>query len=186
MILIAVVKTAVKRKKEIGDLRIYQCYFGRMFTFLTFSVSQALIICLGDLYFLKIQCYHPFKFILAGLVAAVAFTVFIYSITFAFGDIGKAIGIIFLVIQIGGSGGTFPIDVTPQFFRTLNPYMPFTYVIEAMRECVCGTYENYYWLYLLKLCAYIAVGLIIGIGVKFLVKKPVRFFEKKVEETDLF
>ncbi len=186
MILIAVVKTAVKRKKEIGNLKIYQCYFGRMFTFLTFSVTQALIICLGDLYFLKIQCYHPFKFILAGLVAAVAFTVFIYSITFAFGDVGKAIGIIFLVIQIGGSGGTFPIDVTPQFFRTLNPYMPFTYVIEAMRECVCGTYANYYWIYLLKLCAYIAVGLIIGIGIKFIVKKPVRFFEKKVEETDLF
>lgn len=186
MILIAVVKTTVKRKKEIGNVRIYQSYFGRMLTFLLFSVTQALVICLGDLYFLKIQCYHPVKFIFAGIAAAVAFTVFVYSLTFTFGDIGKAVGIIFLVIQIGGSGGTFPIDVTPNFFQVLNPYMPFTFVINAMRECVCGTYANDYWLDLLKLCAYIGVGLIIGLGVKFLVKKPIRFFEKRVEKTGLF
>ena len=186
MILIAVVKTEVKKKKEIGEVKAHQSYFGRMLTFLLFSVTQALIICVGDLYFLKIQCYHPFKFILAGVVAAVAFTVFIYSVTAAFGDIGKAIGIIFLVVQIGGSGGTFPVDVTPQFFRVLNPFMPFTYVIEAMRECVCGTYGANYWLHLLKLCAYIAVGLVIGLGVKALVKKPVRFFEKSIKKTDLF
>ncbi|MBQ3904809.1 MAG: YhgE/Pip domain-containing protein [Eubacterium sp.] len=186
MVLIAVVKTKIKKKKEIGNVRIYQSYFGRMLTFLSFSVTQALIICLGDLYFLKIQCYHPFKFILAGVVAAVAFTVFVYSLGFTFGDIGKSIGIIFLVIQIGGSGGTFPIDVTPNFFRVLNPYMPFTFVINAMRECVCGTYANDYWIDLLKLSTYIGVGLIIGLGVKFLVKKPIRFFEKSVEKTGLF
>ena len=187
MILIAVVKTGVKKKKEISErLRPHESYFGRMLTFLAFSLTQALIICLGDLYFLKIQCYHPAKFILAGLMAAVAFTVFVYSLAYTFGDIGKSIGIIFLVIQIGGSGGTFPIDVTPQFFQALNPYMPFTFVIEAMRECVCGTYANDYWIDLLKLSAYIVVGLVIGIGVRFLVKKPICFFEKRVEKTGLF
>ena len=186
MILIAVVKTAVKRKKEIGEVKLYQGYFGRMLTFLSFSLAQALIICFGDLYFLKIQCYHPFKFILAGAVAAVAFTVFIYSITYALGDIGKSIGIIMLVVQIGGSGGTFPIDVCPAFFKAIHPYLPFTFVVNAMRECVCGTYGNDYWIDLLKLCAYIGIGLIIGLGGKFLVKKPIRFFEKRVEETGLF
>lgn len=186
MILIAVVKTNIKRKNEIGDVRLYQSYFGRMGIFLLFSVIQALIICLGDLYFLKIQCYHPAMFILAGVFAGVVFTVFVYSLTFTFGDIGKAIGIIFLVIQIGGSGGTFPIDVTPSFFRTLNPFMPFTFVINAMRECVCGTYSNDYWIDLLKLGVYIVVGLAIGIGVKFIVKKPIKFFEKSVEKTGLF
>ena len=187
MFLVAVVKTAVKRKKEIGkNVRIYQAYFGRLMTYLLFSVVQSTIICCGDLYFLKIQCYHPFKFILAGVVAAVAFTVFVYSLAFTFGDIGKSIAIIFLVIQIGGSGGTFPIDVTPPFFQALHPYLPFTYVVNAMRECVCGTYANDYWIDLLKLSAYIGVGLIIGLGVKFLVKKPIRFFEKRVEKTGIF
>lgn len=186
MILIAVVKTEVKKKNELGALKSHQTYLGRMLIFLLFSVTQSLIICLGDLYFLKIQCYHPFKFIFAAVAAAVAFTVFIYSITAAFGDIGKAIGIVFLVVQIGGSGGTFPIDVTPKFFRVINPYLPFTFVIEAMRECVCGTYANNYWIYLLKLLAYVAIGLIIGLFVKLLVKKPIRFFDKRIKQTGLF
>ena len=91
-----------------------------------------------------------------------------------------------LVVQIGGSGGTFPIDVTPQFFVSINPYIPFTFVIEAMRECICGTYGNDYWIYLLKLLAYAVAGLVIGLPVKAIVKKPVKFFEKKIEETGLF
>ena len=187
MILIAVVKTSVKRKKEIGEnLRMHHAYFGRMLTFLTFAVAQSLIICLGDLYFLKIQCFHPGKFLIAGVFAALVFSMFIYSLTFALGDIGKSVGIILLVVQIGGSGGTFPIDVCPGFFRAIHPYLPFTFVVNAMRECVCGTYAGDYWLDLLKLSAYIAVALVIGLGVKFLVKKPIRFFEKQVEKTDLF
>ena len=186
MVLVAVVKTEVKKKREIGNVKLHHAYFGRLFTFVLFAVVQALIICVGDLYFLKIQCYHPFLFILAGVMAAIAFSVFIFSVSTAFGDIGKAIGILFLVVQIGGAGGTFPIDVTPQFFRAIHPFLPFTFVINAMRECVCGTYGNDYWIDLLKLSAYIAIGLVIGLGVKFIVKKPVRFFEKQVSKTDLF
>ncbi|MBE6817944.1 MAG: YhgE/Pip domain-containing protein [Ruminococcaceae bacterium] len=186
MVLVAVVKTEVKKKREIGNVKLHHAYFGRLFTFVLFAVVQALIICIGDLYFLKIQCYHPFLFILAGVMAAIAFSVFIFSVSTAFGDIGKAIGILFLVVQIGGAGGTFPIDVTPQFFRAIHPFLPFTFVINAMRECVCGTYGNDYWIDLLKLSAYIAIGLVIGLGVKFIVKKPIRFFEKQLIKTDLF
>ncbi|MBR0414319.1 MAG: YhgE/Pip domain-containing protein [Clostridia bacterium] len=186
MVLVAVVKTEVKKKREIGNVKLHHAYFGRLFTFVLFAVVQALIICIGDLYFLKIQCYHPFLFILAGVMAAIAFSVFIFSVSTAFGDIGKAIGILFLVVQIGGAGGTFPIDVTPQFFRAIHPFLPFTFVINAMRECVCGTYGNDYWIDLLKLSAYIAIGLAIGLGVKFIVKKPIRFFEKQLTKTDLF
>lgn len=187
MILIAVMKTNVKRKNEIGDnVRMHHAYFGRMLTFLTFAVAQALIICLGDLYFLKIQCFHPGKFLLVGVFAAFVFSMFIYSLTYALGDIGKSVGIILLVVQIGGSGGTFPIDVCPPFFQAIHPYLPFTFVVNAMRECVCGEYAGDYWLDLLKLSAYIAGALVIGLGVKFLVKKPIRFFEKQTEKTGLF
>ena len=187
MILIAVVKTSVKKKKEIGEnVKPRHEYFGRMLTFISFAVTQALIICLGDLYFFKIQCYHPLLFLLAGAFAAFVFSILIYSLTYTFGDIGKSIGIILLVVQIGGSGGTFPIDVCPSFFRAIHPYLPFTFVVNAMRECVCGTYSNDYWIDLLKLSAYLVIALVIGLGVKIMVKKPIRFFEKQVEKTDLF
>lgn len=186
IVLVAIFKTDVRNKREIGKVNPVQEYFGRMIIFLFFALIQGFIICVGDLYFLNIQCYHPVKFILAGCIASLIYTVFIYSLVFAFGDIGKALAVIMLVVQIGGSGGTFPIDVTPNLFRILNPYLPFTFVIEAMRECVCGLYGNNYWIYILKLCAYLAAGLVIGIFVRFIVKKPIRFFNKRIEATGLF
>ena len=80
MVLVAVLKTEVKKKKEIGNVKLHHAYFGRMLTFVMFALVQALIICLGDLYFLKIQCFHPGKFLLAGALAGLTFTVFIYSV----------------------------------------------------------------------------------------------------------
>ena len=113
------------------------------------------------------------------------YSFFIYSIVAAFGDIGKAIVVILLVVQLGGSGGTFPIDVTPAFFRAVNPYLPFTFVIDAMRECVCDTWGADYWIDLLKLCAYVLVALVLGLLVRRVFRKPVRFFTKKIDETGL-
>lgn len=186
MFLVAVLKTDIKNKKEFSRLKPHQEFFGRGLTFVCLSLIQSIIICLGDLIFFKIQCYHPFKFMLAGCVTALIYTVFIYSLAYTFGDIGKALAVIILVVQIGGSGGTFPIDVTPSLFQNLNPFLPFTFTIEAMRECICGTYSNDYWIYLLKLCAYLLAALVIGLLIKAIVKKPIRFFTKRIEETGLF
>ncbi len=187
MFLVALVKTNVKKKKEISPLiKPHEEYFGRALLFVGFAIIQSLIICLGDLYFLKIQCYHPLKFLFAGVLASVVYSLFIYSLVYTLGDIGKAVGVIMLVVQIGGSGGTFPIDVTPDFFISINPYIPFTFVIEAMRECICGTYGNNYWIDLLKLLAYAVAALVIGLPLKAIVKKPIKFFEKKIEQTGLF
>ena len=187
VILIAIINTNVKHKKELGaPVKPYLEYFGRGLLFIAFAIVQALIVCLGDLYFLGIQCYHPVKFLFAGCFAAVVYAMLIYSLAYTFGDIGKAAVVVLLVIQIGGSGGTFPIDVTPKFFQAINPYLPYTFVINAMRECVCGTYGGDYWLDLLKLSAYILIALLIGLVLKIPFRKPIRFFNKKIEETDVF
>lgn len=185
MFLVAILSTNVKKKKEIGNVKLHEAYFGRGLTFLTLSFIQGMIICLGDLLLFRIQCFHPVKFMIAGGFASLVFTLFIYSLTYALGDLGKTVGVIMLVLQIGGSGGTFPIDVCPPLFRAIHPYLPFTFVIEAMRECICGLYENEYWMWLLKLCAYILISLFIGLGLKILVHKPLKFFEHRLEETDL-
>lgn len=185
IILVAILKPNVKNKKEIGRVTPFQEYMGRGFTFMFIAVIQGFIICIGDLLFLKIQCYHPVKFVFAGVFASFVFSFFIYSLVAAFGDVGKAIAVIFLVLQIGGSGGTFPIDVTPKLFININPFLPFTFVIEAMRECVCGLYQNNYWLFLLKLSSYIVIGFVLGTLFRFLFKNLIKFFGKRIEETGL-
>lgn len=185
IILVAVFKINVKKKKELGNVNPFQEYVGRGLLFMMFALIQSLIICAGDLWFLRIQCYHPLKFILAGTVAGLVYSLFIYSLVVAFGDMGKAIAVIMLVLQLGGSGGTFPIDVTPSLFRIIYPYTPFTFVINAMRECICGTYSGDYWLDLLKLLAYAVIGIFFGTFVRWLFKNPIKFFNKKLEETGI-
>lgn len=93
---------------------------------------------MGDLFFLKIQCESPRYFVLAGAVCSFIFSSLIYTLVVAFGAIGKALAVIFLVLQLAGAGGTYPLEVLPQFFQDIAPYFPFTYGINAMRECVAG------------------------------------------------
>lgn len=51
-----------------------------------------------------------------------------------FGDIGKFVALIILVLQLGASGGTFPIETVTKGFRFLNPMLPMTYTIKLLKE----------------------------------------------------
>ena len=96
--------------KGLGKLKPSQLYFGRYLTFFLLSQVQTFIIVLGDLYLLKIQCVHPVSFIVTGAVTSLTFSLLIYSLTISFGDIGKALAVVVMVLQIAGSGGTYPIE----------------------------------------------------------------------------
>lgn len=185
MLLVALLKCKVEEKRAVG-LKLYETYLGRYMTFLLFGILQALVVALGDLYLLKVQCLHPGKFILAAIVASIIFNSIIYSMTVSFGDVGKAIAIVFMVIQVAGSGGTFPIQVTPRFFQLVNPLLPFTHLINAMRECVGGMYENAYWRYLGNVLIFIPISLLVGIVLRKKVLELNEFFEEKLSETGIF
>ena len=96
--------------------RLYQQYFGRSITFSILGVLQALVVSLGDLYILHIQCLSPWKFVLVCVVCGYTFNKIVYTLTIALDDVGKAIAVILLVLQVAGSGGTFPSGVMPEFF----------------------------------------------------------------------
>ncbi len=184
LILVALVKCKVEESRTKG-LKLYETYFGRYLTFMLFGIVQALVVSIGDLYMLKIQCLHPGKFILAAVIASIIFTNIIYSMTVSFGDVGKAIVVVFMVIQVAGSGGTFPIQVTPRFFQIINPLLPFTHLINAMRECVGGIYGTAYWADIRNVLIYIPISLLIGIVLRKKVLKLNEFFEEKLSQTGI-
>ena len=140
---------------------------------------------LGDLYLLKIQCVHPVSFIVTGAVTSLTFSLLIYSLTISFGDIGKAICVILLVVQVAGSGGTFPIEVAPKFFRTVYPLLPFNYSMGAMRETIAGMYGNTYWTEISKLLLFLIPSLILGLILRKPIIKLNNFVIEKLEETKL-
>lgn len=185
IVLVAILKVRVDEDKKLRKLSPSSTYLGRYLLFFTIGLIQSTIICLGDLFFLQIQCAEPLLFMLAGWVSSFVFTLIIYTLTVSFGDIGKALAVIFLVIQIAGAGGTFPVEVVPQFFQGVYPFLPFTYGINAMREAVAGPYGMDFWLDLLKLLAFVPFALILGL----LLRKPLirfnEFFDKRIEDTHL-
>ena len=161
-------KTTAPQERAPKKLKMHQRYFGRLALFLTVGILQALITSVGDLLYVGIYCEHPWLFILASVVSGLCFTIINYSLVFTLGAAGLAVSVIVMVIQVAGSGGTYPVEVVPEIFQTLYPFMPFKFGMNAMREAVSGLYGTLYWDNLLILAA-IALGMI---PISFLIYRP--------------
>ena len=129
-----------KVEDEEKKYKPYQKYFGRGLLFVIISLFQTLIITLGDMYVLGTQANSPYRFVLYALLISLLFSSIIYTIVCILGNVGKAVCIVLLVLQLGSSGGTFPIQMTSEFFQALYPKVPFTYSIGLLREAVGGVY----------------------------------------------
>ena len=129
-----------KVEDEENKYKPYQKYFGRGLLFMIISLLQTLIITLGDMYLLGTQANSPYRFVIYALLISLLFSAIIYTTVCLLGNVGKAVCIILLVLQIGSSGGTFPIQMTSRFFQILYPKVPFTYSISLLREAVGGVY----------------------------------------------
>ena len=185
VILVAIIKPHA-RLDGLVDPTPRELYFGRYIMFFLLSQIQAAVIITGDLLILKIQCLHPGLLYLTGALTALSFSLLIYSLALSFGDVGKAIVVVVMVLQIAGSSGTFPIELLPEIYQKIYRFFPFPYAIDAMRECICGLYGDYYITQLLFLLLFCAAALVIGL----LVRRPFmglnHFMEAKLEETELF
>ena len=183
-ILVSILKVHPK-KEDYPEAHMWQFFFGRYLLFFTMAQLQNLLIVLGDLFLLKIQCMHPFLFWLAGFVGATTFSLFIFALTVAFGDVGKAAAVVVLVLQIAGSSGTYPIELLPEFFQKVYIFFPFPYVINAMRESIAGLYQLDYVVYLLQECIFIVVALVIGLVIRKPVSGLARYMEERMEDTEM-
>ena len=185
VILVAIIKPHA-RLDGLVDPTPRELYFGRYIMFFLLSQIQAAVIITGDLLILKIQCLHPGLLYLTGALTALSFSLLIYSLALSFGDVGKAIVVVVMVLQIAGSSGTFPIELLPDIYQKIYRFFPFPYAIDAMRECICGLYGDYSITQLLFLLLFCAAALVIGL----LVRRPFmglnHFMEAKLEETELF
>ena len=187
IVLVAMLKVTVSKKRLDGlkNVKLHQMYLGRYLIFLIVGLLQSSLICLGDLFYLGIQCKHPFLFVLAGWISSIVYVNIIYTLTVSFGDIGKAISVVLLVVQVAGTGGTFPIEVAPGFFRAVYPLLPFTHSMAAMREAVGGVYGMDYWMDLGKLGVFLIVSLVVGLVLRRPIIRMNDEFTEKLEETKL-
>lgn len=171
--------------KALGNPRLHELYLGRYAFFALLAFAQATLVCAGDLLFFGIQCEHPFQFMLVGWLAGFVFSNMIYTLTVSFGDIGKAIAVVLLVMQVAGSGGTFPIEMTADFFQAVYPFLPFTHAINAMHAAMAGAYGMEFWIELGTLSLYLIPSLALGLVFRRPVIRANRWIIEKLEETKL-
>ncbi len=174
-----------KKALEETRARPRHAYFGRLAFFLALGAIQSTILLLGDVYFLGVQCEHPVLFLLTGWLASTVFINIIYSLSTSFGDIGKAVAVFIMVVQVAGSGGTFPVEMLPKVFQMAYPFLPFVHSENAMRSAMFGIYGNDWLMEIGLLAAFLVPALILGL----LLRKPFvpvnEWIEEKMEETKL-
>ena len=140
---------------------------------------------MGDKLLLGVYTVNAPLLILFGIVSSFTFSTIIYTLVSLFGNVGKALAIIWMVIQIAGSGGSYPIQVDPLFFRILQPSFPFTYALGGFREAIGGPLISSVVLDFTMLFIFAIVFILIGIFFKEKINKYTNKFEEKFEESGI-
>ena len=173
------ISASIKKRKQLQGLRLHERFFGRYRLFLLVGLAQALIVSLGDLLYIGIQCHDPVRFVLAACVNGIVFSMINYALVFALDNIGLGISVIVLILQVAGSGGTFPVEVLPEPFGAIHPFMPFVYAMNAMKECIAGAYGNTYMISLGILGLFFAGAVAFGL----LMYYPALRLNRKIAES---
>lgn len=184
LVLVALIKVRATGE-NLEKPKRHELFMGRYLIFFLLGQVQTLIIVLGNIFWLHCQVENPFLFWFASAITSFTFTLLIYALTLSFGDIGKAIAVVLVVIQIAGSGGTYPIEILPEFFRKVYIFFPFPYAINAMRETVGGMYGGAYEKYLAELLIFAAVALLVGLLIRIPFMGVIHFVEKRMEDTKM-
>jgi putative membrane protein len=158
-------------------------FWGRFLTYFVLGQLQAAIIVWGDIHLIGCQCIEPKLLYLCAAVTSFVFISIIFSLILAFGDVGKAIVVVIMIVQIAGSSGSYPVEILPEIFTGIYLFFPFPYAINAMREAICGLYQYDIYKYLAELMIFGIFGLLIGLVVKKSFAPVTHFLEEDMEKT---
>lgn len=165
-------------------VRNSEAFMGRWLLFAFLGAAQGFVATVGDL-IIGIQVEHPVAFVCAGMFASVVYVTVIMALAATLRHIGKALAVILVVMQVPGSSGTYPIEIMPPFFQALEPWLPFTYSINAMRETVAGYYGMEYTKNLGMLSLYLLSAFVLALAIRPYLLNLNALFDRRLAETDL-
>ncbi|MFO1446205.1 YhgE/Pip domain-containing protein [Bacillus sp. Bva_UNVM-123] len=175
----------VEVHENTRSYKSFEIYLGRFLIFLSLAILQSFFITIGDMFLLKTYVVDKLWFVLFAMLLSSIFMLIVYTLVSVFGNVGKALAIVLLVLQLAGSGGTFPIQVTPPFFHMIYPLLPFTYGISLMREAVGGILWDVISHDLLYLSGFVAATLLLGLTLKNIVNRSTEKLVRKAKESKL-
>lgn len=168
----------------ITGMTATQGYMGRFLFLAVFATLQGLAATIGDLLF-GVQTVNAPMFILTGVLTSLVDLSLIFSLSTAFLHVGKGICVALIMLQIPGASGLYPIEMMPDFFRTLYPFFPFNYSIKAFRETIGGFYDGHWAHNIVYLLLFTIIGFVIGLVVRPLMANTNRMFARQIRESDM-
>lgn len=184
LLLVSMLSVDVHMPKEM--YKPHHFYFGRGLTFLTIALIQAAIVSLGNIYLLGVDIHMKLAFVLFSLLISFVFVTIVYTLVSIFGNIGKGLAIIMLVLQISSSGGNFPIEVSSPFFQHIYPFLPFTYAVNLLREGLGGVVWHNAIMYMIVLICIALIFIVIGTVLKKPLMKVVNRFTEDAKKSKIF
>ncbi len=108
------------------------------------SVLYLVAILQGTSLILLLHLFNGFtpvemgKTVAFSCLTAIAFTSIMYFFNITLGKVGSFLMLVFMVIQLAGSAGTYPVELSPAFVAKIHSFVPFTYTVDAFRSTICG------------------------------------------------
>ncbi|PZU44534.1 MAG: hypothetical protein DI566_12285 [Microbacterium sp.] len=146
----------------VEPITVGQAYGGRFLLLGTLAVGQALIVCIGNL-LIGVQTVNALAFVGTGVLISLAYVSIVYALCVSFGHVGRGLCVLLVIMQIPGASGLYPIELMPSFFRSIYPFLPFTYGIDAMRETIAGFYGGAWWRAMGALSIFVALAWGLGL-----------------------
>jgi len=187
LLILVVVKPTVsdRTREQLSDPQPRQLFMGRFGVLAFLSLAQTTVMGLGNLLFLQVQVAEPALFMLCFWIAGLVFTFLIYALVAAFANLGKAVAVLLLIIQVTGCGGSFPLQLLPPFVQALSPWLPATHVVNAMRAAMFGTYGADFWTEIGLLLLFLIPAALIGLVLRKPLAKFMTWYVEQVESSKL-
>lgn len=187
LLLVVAIKVNVSRKAqiELGYPKLHQLFLGRFGVFAFVSLCQTTVLALGNMFFLQVQVSNPLLYLICFWLAGLVFTFIIYTLVASFANLGKAITVFLLIIQVTSAGASFPLQMLPDFFQWLSPFMPATHVVNAMRAAMMGVYNNDFWIEIGQLLLFVVPFLLLGLVFRKPLMRFLNWYVRKAEESKL-
>lgn len=187
LLILVVVKPSVSNRAQanLRNPKPREMLIGRFLSLVCISLAQTTLIGIGNIFFLQVQVVHPWLLMLDLWFSGLVFTFLIYVLVLAFANLGKALAICLLILQITGCGGSYPLQILPDFVQNVSPFLPATHTVDAMRAAMFGMYNGDFWVQFGELALFLIPAALIGFALRKPFEKFMKWYVRTVESTKI-
>lgn len=139
----------------------FSWYFSKFLLINSIAIIEALIVDALMLFGLGLEVQSVGYFVLFSIVTAITFATLIQFLVTLFGDPGRFIAIVLLILQLISSAGTFPLELVPNFVQGFNAWLPMTYTVFGFKAAISSGDYAFMWQNIGVLFIFISIHIVL-------------------------